>query len=340
MSSQPLRLKYLFDKYLDNSCTRQELEEFWRLMSELSEEDLIHADLRELWHQEEASDAGERPDWDQVYSRLQQRVGRQETDYTRVASIRRRRLVQIAAAAAVIGVLVITWSLFRYYRMPRAVSSSSPVVRAMGHQVINLNDGSVVTLNSNSRLNYPVAFNSATRDVYLTGEAFFDIRHDAAKAFFVHTGSVVVKVLGTSFNIKAYPGEKDVSVTVIQGKVQIQREDNKKVLGTLSPGDQLILNKLSDTAVTVTRPDTQQILAWKTGDLLFDNTSLDEAAVLLGNHFGVELRFRNEALRHCRFTADLSEKTLEQALDIICTITRSTWKKEDQKIWLDGKGCD
>jgi ferric-dicitrate binding protein FerR (iron transport regulator) len=172
MSSQPLRLKYLFDKYLDNSCTRQELEEFWRLMSELSEEDLIHADLRELWHQEEASDAGERPDWDQVYSRLQQRVGRQETDYTRVASIRRRRLVQIAAAAAVIGVLVITWSLFRYYRMPRAVSSSSPVVRAMGHQVINLNDGSVVTLNSNSRLNYPVAFNSATRDVYLTGEAF------------------------------------------------------------------------------------------------------------------------------------------------------------------------
>jgi ferric-dicitrate binding protein FerR (iron transport regulator) len=91
----------------------------------------------------------------------------------------------------------------------------------------------------------------------------------------------------------------------------------------------------------VTRPDTQQILAWKTDDLLFDNTSLDEAAVLLGNHFGVELRFRNEALRHCRFTADLSEKTLEQALDIICTITRSTWKKEeDQKIWLDGKGCD
>jgi len=103
MSSNPLRLKYLFEKYLHNTCSKQELEEFWQLMSELSDTDLIHSGLRELWHQDAQPDMGEKPNWDHVYGRLQQKAAQQQMDYTKLIFTRRRRMVQMAVAAAVIG---------------------------------------------------------------------------------------------------------------------------------------------------------------------------------------------------------------------------------------------
>lgn len=337
MSSNPLRLKYLLQKYLDNSCSRQDIDEFWQLMSELSDDDSIGPELLELWNAKEAKDnpAGA-VNWDKLNTRLQQQIADQDIDYERIMTRPARRWVPWVAAASLLGVILLSWWLIASRKSPQPVIATTTMKKA-GHQVINLPDGTVVTLNYNSKLDYPPAFNGHSRDVYLNGEAFFDVKPDTKKPFQVHTSRFVITVLGTSFNIMAYGSEPNTAVTVATGKVRIQREDTKGSLGVLMPGDQLVIGK-SDYKTVLVKADLAKVTDWKANDLVFNDITYDEAAVRLSNEFGVELRFRNEDLRKRRFTADFNNRTLEQSLNIIGALTQSVWHREnDQLIWLDEK---
>lgn len=341
MSSNPLRLKYLLEKYLDNRCTRKELSEFWKLMSELSENDLISLDLQQLWHNDRVTNLqSETVDWDKAYHRFLQKIETREYDYVRPLRTKRRNIIRLAVAASLLLFTVLSWWwVGNLVRMKK--KDPAPVVAAtVGHQVINLPDGTIVTLNASSKLDYPAAFKGPHRDVYLTGEAYFDVKHDPQKLFLVHTGNIVTQVLGTSFNIKAYSGDERISVTVANGKVLVKRTGDKEALGILLPGDQLQVDR-SSVVGTLAKVDVKKVLSWVKENLEFDNTSFDEAALLLSNHFGVELRFEKEALRNCRFTGDFTNNSLEQTLDIICALTKSSWRRESEKrILISGNGCN
>jgi len=352
MSSNPIRLKALLQKYLDNACSRQELKEFWQLMSELSEEDRIGPELRDLWDAGEkktdparVTDPAGATDPDKLFGRLQQKMAEQEIDYSKILAGRPRRLVQFAVAASLLGCILLSWWLIVGRSRPPAPAPAYQWAagRSAGHQVINLPDGTVVTLNHDSKLNYPASFNGKTREVYLDGEAFFNVKEDAGKVFLVHTGSLVTKVLGTSFNIKAYGGDENIAVTVTTGKVQVQRSDGKRPLGILLPGDQLLVGKHTDSVllnVVLVKVDLQKVLDWKEEDLLFDNSTFDEAAVLIGNHYGVELRFKNEAIRNCRFTGNFNNDSLGHVMNIIGELTQTKWARgQDNLIWIEGEGC-
>jgi ferric-dicitrate binding protein FerR (iron transport regulator) len=361
MSSNPLRLRYLLRKYLNKACTRQDLKELWQLMSELSEEDEIDPELQQLWNaEEEKSNPSKEVNRDKLFIRLQQKMREQEFDYKRIIANRprrltqrrlaQRRITQIAIAASLSGCIFLSWWLINgRIRSRSSASAGLTVKKSAGHQVINLPDGTVVTLNHDSKLDYPAAFNSKTREVYLSGEAFFEVKGDVTKAFLVHTGRFVTRVLGTSFNIKAYSGDENISVTVTTGKVQVQRSDDKKPLGILLPGDQLVIGRPDfggpdtggpDNKAVLVKADLQKVLDWKKEDLAFDNITFDEAAVLIGNHYGVELRFQNEAIRNCRFTGNFGKESLEEVLDIIGDLTRTKWHRDNNKlIWIEGEGC-
>jgi transmembrane sensor len=343
MSSNPLRLKFLFQKYLDNACTKEDLKEFWHLMSQLSEEDLVAIQLQELWKNENNS-AGELQktksvNWQNAYNVLQQRIAEHETDYVKIASGKRVRVIQIAVAASVACVIIaITYFL---YNRPVVV----PLVIAKvnnyhsGPQIIHLSDSSIVTLSAKSKLDYPANFNNSTREVYLTGEAYFNVKHNSSRQFIVHSGTIITRVLGTAFNIKAIPGESKVSITVTRGKVLVQRADTKKTLGILLPGNQMTVN--DDDTYYSEKINIQQVTGWRHEHLVFDDITFAEAAALVGLHFGVEIKFANEALRNCRFTGNFSGNTLDETLDIIGELTKSTWKRgEGRVIWLEGKGCE
>src|SRR5690606_2859673 len=95
-------------------------------------------------------------------------------------------------------------------------------VNSNEHRLLHLPDGSTVIVGVGSKLNYPSSFDSLrTREVYLEGQAYFDIRHNPQKPFIIHTGKVATTVLGTSFNIKAWPEDQDITVTVTRGKVRV-----------------------------------------------------------------------------------------------------------------------
>lgn len=340
MSSHPIRLKQLLHKYLRNEISAEELREFWQLMNELNEDDLVDEELARFWH-DPSLQAENTADWDALYGRLQRKAAAQDIDYDRILYSRRRRTRQWAVAASILLVCALSY-LFVFQQSGQ--KAGEPVLTSKSTydlQVLQLPDGTSVTLNHNSRLDYPATFDGATREVYLFGEAFFDVNHDPAKPFIVHTGTLITRVLGTAFNIRAYAQDSQVAVTVSRGKVQVQ-QGNEKVLGLLTAGDQLVVSKEEQSAVK-SKVDVGAILHWKVRELLFDNKTIDEAALTIGNYYGVKIRFESEALRKCRFTARFSgaEEDIGEVMEVITTLTGASWKRDSADvIILSGKGCN
>ncbi len=338
MSSNPLRLRHLFERYVQNACTKQELDEFWALMAELSNEDLMDTDLKRLWN-----DSGEKSmpanlvDWDAAYARLQQKIEDHKPDYARVVSIRRNQLVKIAVAASVVLCIGLAYFLSGEKRVE---SNLQQTQNNSAVQTIHLPDGTVVMLNQHSKISYPVQFTGDTREVYLTGEAFFDVAHNPQQPFIVHTGKYITKVLGTAFNINAYGNADELKVTVTRGKVQVENAGaNYATLGVLLPGDQLVIKK-EDAIAVVNKVDTTSVVNWRNTELKFDNVTFETAAKRFDKHFDVKIEFINEDLKNCRFTGDFTSDSLAQALDVVCALTNAVWKQtEEGVIQIEGTGC-
>ncbi len=340
MSSNPLRLQLLFNKYIKNECSREELQEFWQLMSELSDNDLLSDEIRQYWqnHAEEKWHA-QQMNSEKTYEEVMQRAALIETG-PKILPLYRRKWPRYAAIAASVLLAFALFFLLRQDPQHKQLAKVNQVKSTtQPHQVISLPDGTKVTLNGNSRLEYPPVFNEQFREVNLVGEAFFEVTRDEKRPFLVHTGSIVTRVLGTSFNIKAVPGEKDVAVTVISGKVQVM--ENKKVLGLLTRSDQIVVNTESHV-VQQSKVEVKDIMQWKAEDLVFEDISWERAAIMIANRYGVSIRFENQAMRNCRFSGTfLSDNGLEQVLDVICTLTSATWSKdtEGKTVTIKGAGC-
>jgi hypothetical protein len=235
----------------------------------------------------------------------------------------------VAAAAIIIGILS---SIFFVYNSSKKRHSDVAIQQPIGktnvdvnaatallqkkNRVIFLPDGSTVFLSQGSRLNYPSSFDGKKkREVYLQGEGFFDIKHNATRPFVVHTGKVETTVLGTAFNIKAQPEEKDITVTVTRGKVRVS--DPHKTLGIITPQQQIKYNTEKETA-TLSRVSTCSFLDWKNNDLFIDNLTLAEAAQLLQEQYKIKIIITDASIREQRFTATFPKnEKMEEAIKSI-----------------------
>src|SRR5665647_2572070 len=241
-----------------------------------------------------------------------------------------KRFIKIAAAAAIlIGFITSLFFLFEGASKKHVNTGLILAVRHKENRVIFLPDGSTVILSPGSKLNYPSSFDEVEkREVFLEGQAFFDIKHNAARPFIVHTGKLETIVLGTAFNIKAIPGEKEITVTVTRGKVKVSDQD--KILGIITPNQQITYNreKISSTLKIV---NSDSYLDWKDQDLFIDNLTLSEAAKILEDQYKIKIIISDPAIREQRFTATfLKNEKLEQALKSICVFNglNYTYNKE------------
>ncbi|MFT4156238.1 FecR family protein [Parafilimonas sp.] len=184
------------------------------------------------------------------------------------------------------------------------------------NRVIALPDGSAVILSAGSALDYSKNFNIKTRDVFLNGEAFFDVQHNASKPFVVHTGKVQVTVLGTAFNVKAINGEKNITVTVRRGRVRVS--DDRKVIGEIMPSQQIVYNKESITAQTQTVAN-EDYLGWQGKALFIDNLTIAEASKILEDKYHTVIQIKDREIEALRFTATFSaDDDIDKALNSIC----------------------
>jgi transmembrane sensor len=247
------------------------------------------------------------------------------------------------AAAAIALVLISTgWWLNR--PEPARVSAITTVIpeaeRAVfiGKQFVHLPDGSKVLLNQGSRLSYAPTFGEQDREVVLAGEGYFDVRHDAGKPFRVVTGSITTVVLGTSFNVKAYPDQQEVKVTVTRGKVQVNNET--RLLGVITPDQQISVNTLTNDFVQ-RNVKAETATSWQSQYLILDDVSLEEAVKTIAAKYDVQIAISNVKLRTCRISATfLKGETLGQVLTVVSGVLQATYTIDASgNVTIDGKGC-
>jgi transmembrane sensor len=182
---------------------------------------------------------------------------------------------------------------------------------------IELTDGSKIWLNADSKVQYPKVFTGNTREIYLNGEAFFEVAKDASKPFIIHLSNGTVRVLGTSFNIRAYDNEKIVETSVSTGRVafipKYRQGDKKQDTVFLTPDNKaryLFTREELVTEPTISKEDK----AWTEGKLIFKAMTLEDIAVQLERNFGTKVVFVSDAPRQYTLTGSFQNNSLEEIM--------------------------
>lgn len=198
-----------------------------------------------------------------------------------------------------------------------------------------LPDGSHIFLNAGSEIRYSVDGTDGMREVFLNGEAWFQVAKNEKKPFLVHTSSYDVRVTGTSFNVKAYPGDRDVVTTLVEGCVHVSSPDNEDFSKetVLKSGDQLVYNRQSGK-IQVAEVNTQWATSWKDNKLVFVNMSLSELKILLERKFGVEIEIADKEILRYHYDGTIHNETILEVLDILKRTLPINYRIVEQKILI------
>lgn len=193
-----------------------------------------------------------------------------------------------------------------------------------------LEDGTEIWLNAGSKLSYPEHFAKQSRAVLLEGEAFFKVSHDPARPFTVSMGKLSAKVLGTSFNIAAYPTGDKIRISVATGRVGVG--DGEKGLDTLTQDKRLVFEKATGKFKVDDYP-ASFVNAWRDGTIRLEGASFSELAAIIKNNFGYELRTGNRSLHQISFNTTFHKNDkIENVMDVISIIPDARYRIRDNVI--------
>ncbi|RFS15088.1 FecR family protein [Emticicia sp. C21] len=261
----------------------------------------------------------------------------------------------MAASVALLLGFAGYWYLSQKMVMPTA-TTETPAIEAIDQKEINigktaktitLSDGSQVILEGNSSLQIGQDFGQNKREVYLSGEAFFQVTKNADKPFLVYSGKVVTKVLGTSFRIKAYEQDADVSVDVRTGKVTVFKQSDKTQTEPLrseeiilTPNQQAVFVKKEDKFVK-TLVEKPAVLNKENARNRFEfsETPIIEVLSTIEELYGVKIIYDTDRLKDCNLTGSLNDGSFYDKLTIVCETIQATYKVMDGQVVIDGRGC-
>lgn len=325
----------LLSKYFAQQCTADEarIVETWAGQS--SENRNVFVRLKKMW--DETGQVRPKAEvqetelaWQKVRSRIQQQP--------KVVPMRKKSLIytiSTAAAAAVILFTMVTFYLINGQNGPATVKMVSISTKAGERRQIALADGSKVWLNAETSIKYPETFDGENREVYLDGEAYFEVAHNPSKPFTVHTGDLDTRVLGTSFNVMAYPESEDIEVALDEGKVRVN--DNSDTL-FLEPGFEATYEKTNRSIKKGAIAGKHN--EWRNDIIHFENISLAEAVKTLERWYAITIKIDEDKLNTCPITASFENQDAETVLEIIATTLSIEVEKKNDVYHLKGQNCE
>lgn len=321
------RIRYLFKQYLENKCTRKEFDEFFAILRESAHDPLLKELIQKAY-----ADTGQTS---LTYVDEGGNLVLPEPDMyvaPSVEPVKEKKLhVGLAMAAVIFLLLVAAWWIYRLpdkHATPAAAALSKKATGRSEYKYLLLPDSTQVWLNAASTLEYPSAFGKNKREVFLSGEAYFDVKHADAIPFIIHTGEVSTTVLGTAFNIRAYPGAKEtIVVSVNRGKVRVDVREKQQF--TLAQGQQVkIAPLLKNNPVEARQSVVQEVAAWQQGNLAYDDELLETIIADLERVYDVRVKIASASVRQLRISTSFKRETgVEQALQIICRLTETQLKQ-------------
>ena len=302
-------------------------------------------------------------EWDRLENRLWKRLKEvafgeeEESENTRVVPLW-KRLVLRAGIAASIAVLLAAGFFYNKKEVLletviKGKNEGMEIVVNRGSSIMSviLEDSSKVWLNQGGELRYPKHFLANKREVFLTGEAFFQITENTNRPFLVNAGQITTKVLGTSFRIKAPENGSDIEVSVKTGKVSVYEKGKEEITHSSKNGNGVILNPnhqvtfITKSKLFLTRlvdepvalPDENPMQE----DLFnFNDTPLSRVIMQLEQTYRIDLEVERKSLGDCPITANLSQKGLYAQLDLLCAAIQGTYEVKGTSILISGKGCE
>lgn len=266
-------------------------------------------------------------------------------------------------AASLLIIAGLGFAVFRMYQNGKSPGKQLATSKTSGksnlHEITNsersfkyvqLPDGSSVVLHKNSSLKYPEQFSGARREVFLTGEAFFEVTKNPESPFFVYAGELVAKVHGTSFSVKAIAGSDQVLVAVKTGKVSVFRqtghrageyeEDKDRTAMVLTNNQQATFERAHATLVRSTLANPALLnIPIENQEFTYSETPAVEVFDALAAAYGVSIDFDREVMAHCSITATLGDEPLENKLKWLCTILEAEYVLADDHITIHGSPC-
>lgn len=253
-------------------------------------------------------------------------------------STQKRWLVLTAQWAAILVVGLLLGSYFDVFKKTEATKYYTSITPKGSVSQMILPDGTHVFMNAGTQMKYSVNGADNNREVFLSGEAWFHVTQMDDNPFIVHTSMYDVRVTGTTFNVKAYPDDRDVITTLEEGRVCVKTiEDSKQASEIqLNPGEQLVYNKeLKD--IHVQEVNTKWVTSWKENKLVFINMSLKDLTALLERRYGVEIEINDKGILDYHYDGTIKDETILQVLEILKCTLPIDYHIVDQKIVIHKK---
>lgn len=301
----------LVGKYLSDSISPEEEEQLMQWVTDAPSNQKFFEEMLKLWS---LSEYYNQPDFEagkeEAWFNITAKVGA-VSKRVRLRSL--RPLLGYAAAMLLVLAAGLYWVLNAPHRMADPPPATTFVKTKAGEQLeVILPDSSIVLLNENSVVAYQPDFEE--RHLTLKGEAFFEVAHHEDRPFSIEAGGATATVLGTSFNLRAYPEEEAVEVSVATGKVSVASPEEVKAPVLLEAGQSSVYDKQSKEVKVV---ELASANAWRTKELQFDNIRLGEVARVLERYFGLQIQFEDTALTECRYMGSFIEPSLEEVIETL-----------------------
>ncbi len=328
----------LIHKKVTNALTSKE-QQLLNSLLENKENQLLAQQIEATWDKSLDYQEDFTPNVEFGLSKLKARMKEETTASPKVVTLQKRRSwLRIAAAAAIL----IVGGLFTFSQLNNGLDWQKVAVADTTEEII-LEDGSKIAINSASEFQFPAQFSKEERRVKLKGEAFFDIAKNPEKPFIIETGDLIIRVLGTSFNIRNYGNEGLAEITVRSGRVEVTNE-NGSFSKILEANDQLTFDKKRMKVQEVSKDDQLNALGWRSGKLVFSSEKMSRVKLAIERTYNVELEFENPSVLKCPFTLtnDIKAEGIENVLIGLQTVfaMKEIKKVSDKKYRLIGGQCN
>ena len=334
MSSESQHIEYLnlITKKLSGEINADEEQKLQLWLDSSADNREVYASYERTWKEMDRVQDKTSREIDQEWSRLEGVL-----DFSEEAQDSKERSLfsssyRIAAAIA----LFLIAGFVAYYFIN--TGGNEQLVALVETQAIELSEGSVVTVNSNSKLTYPKEFKEDRRQVELSGEAFFEIAEDPKRPFIIDAGEVWVEVLGTSFNVKAYEHLSEIEVTVSSGRVAIYPKERPNERVVLVKGQKAVFYR-SNTKIEAALNDDINFASWKTKQIIFEDTPMPEVVRIINEIYKSDIRLIGDQLVDCPVTTTFDNQSLESILNVLESTLELTIEQDGQEVEISGEGC-
>ncbi len=338
-----LRIDELLDLYIKGQLEGDELNHLFESINHDKDPEHVTAWFYRIWDESHA-DHPERKS-EESFNLLREKLNLKahDVDFANLSQNKKKIHTIIKPllkyAAVFLFALGAAWYFFGYnrsYIQTVKVSANEIYVPLGSKSHLILTDGTNIWLNSGSRMKYTEFTNTPAREVFLEGEAFFDVVKNARKPFIVNTSSVRVKVLGTKFNVKSYPTEKTIETTLVTGKVEIEElnpfhghnkiielHPNQKATYIKSSSEINVEKNLKKQQIQPKQPQSGELIekvnpvlytSWKDQKLIFKNERLESLAVKLERWYNVKIVIKDQAINNYRYTGIFEKENIEQVM--------------------------